>query len=442
MTKRFETLYARDSKGKILQWNIEVKGGIQVDIMMSYGEYNGAQVLKWQRNIQGKNIGKSNETNSYEQAILQVESTVRLKKKKGYMTLEESKTFYETSNIAVIKKSITFTNMTDDNRDGLLLDLDKFLPKDRTDADGDVKPMKCQQYYRSKKNWTDPHGVEWTDRKYYYLTNPHVVKESNAIITKFPCMGQPKINGVRCTIRLVNNKPIVKSKEGKIYKVAHINDFLTINTDIFGKEGKVVLDGELYIHKELLQDIASAINKPNLNTPRIVLILFDLAVENMTNKNRWDDIKLNIKPKLDIHLNCPIQIIQTVFIKNDTDAQKFTDICIKNGYEGAIFRQFKGKYAFGKRPQDMTKLKRTISSEFKIIDIIPQKVDSTKGNFVCITKEGLRFDVTPKGNDAFKRKVLFDKYKFIGKELTCDFYEWTKDRKPFHILNNIIRDYE
>lgn len=443
MNQTFDTLYARDSKGKILEWNIEVQSNTQVDIRISYGEYKGAKSLRWQRDIKGKNIGKSNETNAYEQAVFNIESKIRLQKKKGYMSLDEAQQQYLKAEEVVVKASFTFRNITEDNRDTLLVTLEKYLPKNRTDADGNVKPMKAQQYYRSKKNWIDPNGVEWSDRKYYYLLNPNTIKEKGAIITKFPCMGQPKINGVRCTIRVVDNKVLLKSKEGKIYHVAHIEDFLNINIDIFNCNGiDVVLDGELYIHRELLQDIGSAINKPNLNTPRIVFILFDIAIEDKTNLNRWKVIKSHIVPKLNTHLNCPIQLISSVRIMGDEGAQTMTDNWIHQGYEGSIFRQFDGEYAFGKRPQAMTKLKRTISYEFVIVDIVPQEKDSSKGNFICITNEGQRFAVNPKGTDEFKREVLYKRESLIGEKLTCDFYEWTKDLKPFHILNNTIRNYE
>ena len=437
MTKTFDTLYARNSLGKVLQWNIEVQGGSQIDIKISYGEYNGAQAINWQRDIQGKNTGKTNETNAYEQAVLQAESKIRLQKKRGYMTFEEIEA------LAPKEGEAGFISlMSSATVDSTFIALNKYLPKNRTDAQGDVKPMKAQQYYRSKKDWIDPNGEVWSDRKYYYLLNPFVRKEKNAIITKFPCMGQPKINGVRCTIKYTD-KAVLKSKEGKEYFVAHINDFFNMNPDIFEYgDSELVLDGELYIHGELLQDIGSAINKPNLITPRVTFQLFDIAIEGYTNKERWDIIKEHIKPKLENHINCPIEIVSTVKINNDSQAQNFTDISIRQGYEGAIFRQVTGMYAFGKRPQDMTKLKRTISHEFKIIDVVPQEVDGSKGNFVCITPKGARVTVNPKGDDAFKRHVLRNRLEVIGKNLTCDFYEWTKDGLPFHILNNTIRDYE
>lgn len=446
MTTNFDTLYARDSKGKILQWNIEVQqNGNSTDIKLSYGEYNGKQALRWQRNIQGVNVGKSNETNSYEQAILEAESTIRNKKKKGYMTLEEARQQY-TPPIADENNIIKFTILDEPDKlsgDFTLRDLQKYLPKNRTDADGNIKPMKAQQYYRSKKDWKDPTGKFWSDRKYYYLQNPNVPKEPKSIITTFPCMAQPKINGVRATIQLIKRNVLIKSKEGKSYFIYHLSDFCTLNSDIFTYNGiNLVLDGELYIHGELLQDIGSAVDKTNLNTPRIKFVLFDVAVEDVTNINRWNIIKDHIKPKLDIHLSCPIELIKTTKVNNDTQAQQYTDICINQGYEGTIFRQFEGFYAFGKRPQDMTKLKRLIDDEFKIIDIVPQDKDDSKGNFLCITKDGQQFSVTPQGTDDFKRLLLRNRTEYIGKNLTCSFYEWTKELKPFHIVSNTVRDYE
>lgn len=442
MIHKFNTLYARNSAGKIVKWNIEVQNNNgQVDIKRSYGQYDGSQSLNWQRDIQGKNIGKENETNSWQQAIKECESRINRQKQKGYVTLEEARTQY---NIVPIQKNTlgSLRLLVDDNRDSILIELDKLLPKYRTDLDGNVKPMKASQYYRSEKNWTDPDGKIWKDRKYYYLLNPYAPKEDKAVINKFPCMGQPKINGIRCTIRYTNNKPILKSKEGKVYNVAHIEDFLTLNSDIFNLYPNLVLDGELYIHGELLQDIRSAVVKPNLNTPRVKFILFDLAIENETNLSRWNFIKHKIKPILDQYLNCCIEVIRTVKITNDTSAQKLTDLFISQGYEGSIFRQEAAMYGFGSRKQSMTKLKRCISDEFKITDIVPQEKDNTKGNYRCITKEGLYFDVTPDGVDFFKRELLLNKHDYIGKNLTCDFYEWTKDNKPFHVLRSTVRDYE
>jgi DNA ligase 1 len=426
MEHRLETLYARDSKQKILQWNVAVvNNGNQVDISIAHGEYNGAQALSWRRNIKGKNIGKSNETTPFEQAMATITSMWHRKIDKGY-------------------KGISHL----EGKEHLLSPPDKLafleanLPLTRTDASGNIKPMKAQQYYRSKKDWTAPDGTVWDDRKYYYMQNPYVEKESKSIIIKFPCVAQPKINGVRATISLVEGKPAILSKEGKSYNIPHLLDYLSQNLAIFTYEGhEIVLDGELYIHGEPLAEISSAVKKVSLVTQRVKFIIFDLAVLDLDQMERWGLLK-KMLAEMTVALDTPVELIRTFRINNDEMAQKATDKFIDEGYEGAIFRSMDAPYQFGKRPMTMVKLKRTISDEFKIIDIRPQTVDTSKGNFVCLTKDGAEFEVNPKGTDDYKRQVLKFKRTLIGKDITLVFYEWTPDNKPYHVIDMTIRDYE
>jgi len=418
MRKEFKPIYSRDSKGNIVVWTAKVVNtGAQVDICKSYGLLDGKRAITWERNVQGKNIGKANETTPFEQAISKVESAIKRKKDKGYKSMEDL-------GISTIDE------------------LDNTLPQYRTDAQGRIKPMKAQQYYRSKKDWTAPDGTVYDDRKYYYMQNPHVKKEPKSIISKFPVMAQPKINGVRATISLFNGEPKILSKEGKEYEIPHILDYLRQKSDVFVWNGEdVVLDGELYIHGEPLQEIASAVKKISLTTQRVVYVVFDLAIANMIQLERWQTLK-SIHTQHFSDLSSPIELIRSIKVPNDKLAQELTDKFIGQGYEGAIFRDFNAQYKFGGRPMTMTKLKRTISEEFKITNVLPQDKDPTKGNFICINEKGKTFAVNPKGTDDYKRNVLKFKNDMIGHDLTLVFYEWTADRLPFHIIDMHIRDYE
>lgn len=441
MKHKFETLYARGSTGKVLRWDIEVSRGLHAaDIKISYGEYNGNQTVRWQRNVAPKNVGKSNETTSFEQAMAECQSTILKKKRAGYMTLDEVKIMADKEKKA--EYDITDFNFIahDYSTDDTFIMLNKYLPQERKDLSGDVKPMKAQQYYRTKKNWTCPNGEVWKDRKYFYLKNPDAIKETGAVITKFPCIGQYKINGFRSLIRLKDNKVLIKSKDGLTYRIPHITNFFTKYKEIF--DGDMVFDGELYIHKEPLGVINSAVNTSNLNSIRLKFVIFDLAIPNMSNLDRWKKLKALLTPIIDSEFDAPIELVRTTVINNDAQAQKFTDIAVENHYEGAIFRDFKAKYAFGKRLVTMTKLKRLIETEFIIVDIIGQKKDRTQGLFVCKTNKGVRFEVTPHGSAAYKTLLLAKKFDHIGKMLTCSFYEYTEAGKPNHIVYNIIRDYE
>ena len=320
--------------------------------------------------------------------------------------------------------------------------LNIILPTYNTDISGNEIPMKCQQYYRSKKDFVDKTGKKWDDRKYYYLLNPYADKRNDALIIHFPCYIQPKVNGVRAFIKLVNDKVKIFSKKGLEYNLPHISEWFNSRKDLFG-DGDIIFDGELYIPGEHLQNISSAVRAMQLNTTLVKYYMFDIAIEDLSQKERFALLYSPImKNTIQQDLNSPVVLVETRSVGEDKRVQELTDIFIKQGYEGSVCRSFDGLYQFGKRPQSIVKLKRTTSAEFPIIDVISQEVDQSLGLFVCSTLDGKEFRVTPKGNENYKKEVLLKASSFIGKQLTCVFYEYTEDGLPYHIIDNIVRDYE
>ncbi len=394
----FPILYARDSKGEIKMWNIWVESNsLGADICRKFGQLGGKLQEKRTQITSGKNIGKSNETTPFEQACSEAESKWKRQKDRGYKEL---------SDVGVAEKEahkgIEYLGMV----------LDQVLPESNTDASGNIKPMKAQPYYK---------------------------KSNGQIAIKFPDVcGQPKINGVRCTAQYTDNGWKLLSKEGKEYNLSHILEQLERDMPYNYDGTELIYDGELYIHGELLQDIRSAVVKPNLNTPRVTLEIFDLAIPYLTQQERiytLNDIGTETTPN--------INIVPTVYITTDIEAQKYCDNCIEKGYEGAIFRHIKAEYKFGKRPMTMVKLKRRESAEFKVIAVIPMPKEPDLGMFVCENDlNDKHFKVVPEGSKELKRQYLIDANKLIGQQLTVEFYERTKDDVPFHAIGITIRDYE
>lgn len=73
--KFFQTLYGLDKTNKIKEWNIQVKNkGDHSIILYSYGFLDGKKVECNLKISRGKNIGKKNETNHFQQAILDAQS--------------------------------------------------------------------------------------------------------------------------------------------------------------------------------------------------------------------------------------------------------------------------------------------------------------------------------------------------------------------------------
>ena len=412
------TLYSRDNAGNILSWECTVVNkGTSVSLYMNRGRVDGARQISYENNIVGKQ-GRSD----YEQGESRLTSRANKKKRGGYIQLTDEQQ----------RHVDTYT----DNIDKINY-LQEFIPQYREDADGNAKPMKAAQYYRKKPNWTDPYGVVWKDRKYFYILNPSEPKEKGAVVAKFPMIGQPKINGVRGLLKRVGDKVLATSKDGLPYKaISHITDWCEDNLDIFGEEGETLLDGEFYIEGEPLQIIQSAVKSFDFNTPRVVFVLFDLAIPDFTNIERWQHIKNEIR----LDLNSPIERIKTFKVRSDEEAQRLCDKFISQGYEGIILRDREAMYGFGSRRNNMLKLKRTISEDFTIVRIIPQPKGEL-GMFVCKHK-GKEFKVNPTFSDSEKALLLLHPSNYIGKKLQTTFYEWTMDEKPLHIIEPVIRDYE
>ena len=409
------TLYSRDNAKNVLSWECTIiNRGQDCSLYMSYGRIDGARQLRYEHNI----VGKQGRTD-YEQAESRLASRANKKKRGGYMELTEEQKY------AV------------DNSPNPYQSIDDLVPQERTDLDGNAKPMKAAQYFRSQKSWEDPYGKVWKDRKYFYLLNPYEQKEKGAVVAQFPMLGQPKINGVRGLLKLLEGTTVATSKEGLVYSaMTHITDWCNQNKDIFGDEGDIILDGEFYIEGESLQTIQGAVKSYDMNTPRVTFQLFDLAISDFTNIERWSHIKNEIR----LDLNSPIQRIRTYRIKSDAQAQAFCDEFISRGYEGLILREEEAMYGFGSRRNNMLKLKRTISREFAIIRVIPQPKGEL-GMFICSHK-GNEFKVNPTFSDSKKALLLLTPLNYIGKKLQTVFYEWTLDDKPLHIIETVIRDYE
>jgi hypothetical protein len=430
-----DTLYKKNSKGKILIWEINIQQSYNnVELVIKTGEYFGAKTLH-HKSVKAKNIGKSNETTLLKQANLMLSSLVLSQRKYGYKSIDDL-------NIDVLDLAMG-------TEDEFIAILEEKLPAESMDIDGMLKPMLASQYFRTKKDWTDPYGVVWKDRKYFYLKNPFEKKEKGAVVAKFPLLGQAKINGVRCNVYLENGEVKMKSKEGEAYFVEHIITWFTARLHLFfTAEGKpIVYDGELYIHGEKLQYIRSAVVKPNLNTPSITYEVYDLAIPDITNINRFTMLKHLLLECIDSVTkeylpNVPVKYIKTYVMSNDLHVQTKTDELIKAGYEGIILRNKDALYQFGKRNVNMLKLKRLIDEEFQIIGILPQDNDPELGLYLCITTNGVEFKVTPTEDEDYKRMMIMFPYLFVSKWLTCTFYEYTDKDIPFHIVHNIVRDYE
>lgn len=101
-----QTLYKRHSTGQIGSWIIEVTGydtGEAIIQRSARKVLDGQPVITSTPITKGKNIGRSNETTPWEQAVMDAESKVRKQLDKGYVLDLEDAQVKSTNNLGFIK---------------------------------------------------------------------------------------------------------------------------------------------------------------------------------------------------------------------------------------------------------------------------------------------------------------------------------------------------
>ena len=257
----------------------------------------------------------------------------------------------------------------------------------------------------------------------------------------FPCYVQPKLDGVRLLIYIENGETKVVSRTGKNMDNPNIKN-IKISCENLLKEHPSLkcLDGELYSKELCFEEIISlSRNKSkqdDVNMNKLEYHIYDIITDDIFT-NRYKELN---KCLFGTHI---FHVI-TEICNSSTDVKKmhkfFTN---KHGYEGIMLRNLNGKYK-GKRSDDLQKFKTFVEEEFQIISVKEGLGrDEHTAVFECLNvKNALTFWVRPKGTFEYRKKLLTDSKKIIGKLFTVVFQEYTDHGVPRFPIGKCIRDYE
>lgn len=400
---RKKTLYSKNSKNQLIEWNIDVKeinDGLFKEylVIMYSGLYMRSRMNKPDKFLvkAGKNIGKSNETSPLEQAKLEADAKWKHKiEREGYVNL-----FDLDINVEKIY------NLTED-------EILALLPKHRSYTSGSAKPMKA---------------VSLKDIKVDKLV--------------FPYYSQHKLNGVRCT---ANGDTDLISKDGLKYNISQVQEELKELYTLLDKS--IILDGELYKHGWILSKInqacASDKKKVHENTKHLEYWIFDVAVDDVIQRDRFRHYMHDITAIIEAKDFKYIKTLGCKMCNSYTEMLSQTEHSISLGYEGTIFRNPNALYQFGKRNINMIKSKQFMDGEFMLVDIIPYDKNPKLGTLVFKndTTDGT-FKSEWEGSHEEKAEMLKNKKNYIGKMFTVKYYERTVHDLPFHTKTIAIRNYE
>jgi DNA ligase-1 len=377
-------LYKKTSTGAIQFWQITAVGN---QIMTTYGQIGtDSPQTTFDFIKEGKNTGRANATSVAEQAQAEAKAKWTKQLKNGYV-----KTQVE-AELEIVDDVI----------------------------EGGILPMLAHKY------------------------SVNDVLTKNAKKIKFPCLGQPKLDGIRCIAIKKNDVVTLWSRTRK-----PINSVPHIAKAIAEIPGDFIFDGELYNH-EYRQDFDTISELVGPDEPvdghvtvqyhvYDVLIPDGILAVTFPNHDRDKWLALTLA-KL---LSGPVMRVETHIVESAADVPAFHELMLEHGYEGAMLRNADAEYVH-KRSYDLQKIKTMLDWEFPIVDFEEGRgrLAGHIGAFWCVMPDGRRFKAKPKGKTSKLKEYFEDHSLWQGKLLTVQYQNLTPDGLPRFPVGKAIRDYE
>ena len=386
----YNELLSRDSNGRVRVVYLSGKWDIKTS---SFSINKQTGLLTGKLTSQPEKViteGKANRT-PYEQGVQEYKSLLKKYLDKGYKDVKTE-----------IGKKIS---QLDDE------DINTFLPNNKTDANGVLKPMLAKSYKDI--------ATKAFEKEYY---------------------ASKKIDGVRALLYRVDNEDGTfevhsASRGGKDYDIS-LHHILTdpFIIKIFTKYPDIILDGEVYRHGWTLQRISGTARLEKMDEESIERMrqlqywIYDIVDVNKKFIDRLE-ILLAIKPLIDKSEN--LVFVEHTPISGWLNIKKKHDQFVKEGFEGVVIRRVDAKYGPGKRTTDMIKLKEYSELEGIIVGWEPGLRPVEDMVFVMeLPSNGKRFKAKPMGDRATKEEYVKNMESLIGQQGTVSYFYLSEDGVP------------
>lgn len=355
------------------------------DIIRSTGLLNGALVSQPSIIIKEGKVKRTVE----QQMILELNSIIKKQKDKGYEEFE----------------SIIKDDTPDDASPMDYALIDSLLPKQKTDATGNRKPMLA----KDPKAGSKPKEDEFFDGKDWYLS--------------------AKLDGLRCKgiLNEEEDKIDYYSRTGKLFK-GSVHNFerhpvlLQFMKDHPGYE----IDGEIYCHDVPLNRISGDVRKEVYTPDRhdyLEYHVFDLPIEDLSAAHRF-----HLLDKLSTLLGEDpfVKVVKHYQVYDYSEIMKMHNVLVAQGYEGAMVQLQDSPYEFGVRSSSMWKIKLFQDAEFLINSYKLGLRGAEDMCFVMELPDGRTFEAKPQGDKELKEWYIDNFESIKGKKGTTKFFNYSE----------------
>ncbi len=396
MTKKLQTLYKIDTKGKLREWTMHIDGASFYAVK---GLVDGKKTTDKPTTTIAKNVGRANATTPKEQALLEAQAKFQKKLDSGYALNEidaQKKKFYEPMLAHNFK----------DRQDELV---GKYPVFSQPKLDG----IRC--IVRKE----DGELVGRTRNGKEIECIPHILKSLNGFFLAYP-------NAIL---------------DGELYNHDLRDNFNKI-TSLVRKQKPIksdkmtdkAFDKKVSEYKERLSEAEDTIQYHVYDAPRIN----DVINEAQSFDFRIDELKAHLKQ------NKHIVLVETNEVYSLGNLNSLYNQYLEQGYEGQMVRKSLSSYE-NKRSTSLLKRKEFIDSEYKVIDI-----DAGNGNrsgtakhLVCYCDKTKRtFNSNIKGSFDYLKEIYDNRKEYIGQLATIKYFQLTPDGIPRFPYAIAFRNYE
>jgi len=281
----------------------------------------------------------------------------------------------------------------------------------------------------------------------------------------FPVLVQPKLDGMRCVVRMMPDGRLQYRSRGNVV-LPHLNaQFDAEVAPIFANiPYNVELDGELYIHGTSFQAITSIIKNERKLHARLGELLFCIFTFNVAEPIPAENRAIILNNAYDAAIAEGIVMTRVIVVESRIvdsldDIMTMHAYYVENGYEGVmIYKMANGAtsgaaleeslYRQG-RSSNLLKYKLMLDEEGIVEDIVDGSgKDKGLAIFRVRDPRGNLVDMRPGGDDAKSRKIAnalrkewFDnRAQLIKKVVTYSYQELTDKGKPRFPIVRGFRD--
>lgn len=280
----------------------------------------------------------------------------------------------------------------------------------------------------------------------YGVIKPMLAKQADKVTNKKifdkEWLASRKLDGVRCLMYYKDGEVHTASRGGEHYDYSteHIRTNPSL-VSLFERNPNIILDGELFRRFKSLQQISGAarMEKNAYECDWLQYWIYDCYIPEVKASNRIKKLEEIAKdysipiyhsPKED-ELNTSIFILEHIKVSGWSNIEALHDTYVSEGFEGVVIRNPDKLYKPGGRTNDMIKVKKYKSEDFKVIGYKLGLRGSEDMTFTCELKDGRTFEAMPVGDRATKEEYVEnfeDKYK--GHKAECTYFNYSDEGIP------------